>query len=122
MKNCLLNTMKFLTALVLLAFAVGCVTVQREHLLSEAGFRIITASSPKQQERLKTLPPGKVTSVKKSSGKTYFVFPDPARNQLYVGDQAQYKKYRQLRLQQKLRDEEIGAELDEELDEYLAED
>jgi hypothetical protein len=60
--------------------------------------------------------------VKKRSGKTYFLFPDPAHNQLYVGDQAQYQKYRQLRLQKKLSDEKIAAELDEELDEYLAED
>jgi hypothetical protein len=57
--------------------------------------------------------------VKKRSGKTYFVFPDPAHNQFYVGDQAQYQKYQQLRLQQKLSDEKIAAEMDEHEDKEL---
>jgi hypothetical protein len=116
------NPTKFLAALALLTFGVGCATTQQtENLLTEAGFKTVAASTPKQQQSLKTLKPGKITSVKRS-GKTYFVFPDPAQNQLYVGDQAQYQKYRQLRLQKKLSDEKVAAELDEELDEYLAED
>jgi hypothetical protein len=114
--------MKFLAALALLAFAVGCATTQQtENLLPAAGFKTVTASTPKQQQHLKTLKPGKITSVKRS-GKTYFVFPDPAHNQLYVGGQAEYQKYQQLRLQQKLSNENlIAAEMDEHEDKELHE-
>jgi hypothetical protein len=119
--KCLLNPMKFLAALALLTFAVGCATMQEEHLLSAAGFKTVTPSTPKQQERLKTLTPGKISSVKKRSGKTYFLFPDPAHNQLYVGGQAEYQKYRQLRSQQKLSDEKIAAEIDKHEDKELHE-
>ncbi len=119
--KCSLNPIKFLAALALLAFALGCATTQRtENLLSAAGFKTVAASTPKHQEHLKTLTPGKITSVQRK-GKTYFVFPDTAHNQLYVGDQAQYQKYRQLRLQQKLSDEKIAAEMDEHEDKELHE-
>ena len=75
----------------------------------------------KHQQRLKTLKPDKITSVKRS-GKTYFVFPDPAHNQLYVGGQAEYQKYQQLRLQQKLSNEKlIAAEMEEHEDQELHE-
>jgi hypothetical protein len=114
--------MKFLAALVLLSFAVGCATTQQtENLLSTAGFKTVPASTPKQQERLKTLTPGKITSAKRG-GKTYYVFPDPARNQLYVGSQTEYQKYQQLRLQRKLSEEKIAAEMeDAHLDQELRE-
>ena len=120
MMKCLLNPMKLLAALALLAFAVGCATTQQtENLLSAAGFKTVPASTPEQQEHIKTLKPGKITSVKRG-GKTYYVLPDPARNQLYIGSQAEYQKYQQLRLQQKLSNENlIAAEMDEHEDEML---
>ena len=117
-----LNPMQFLAALTLLAFAMGCATPQQtENLLSAAGFKTVTASTFKTQQRLKTLKPDKITSVKRS-GKTYFVFPDPAHNQLYVGGQAEYQKYQQLRLQQRMSNENlIAAEMDEHEDQMLHE-
>ncbi len=116
----LLNPMKFVAALALLAFAVGCATThQPENLLSEAGFKTVSASTPKQQQRLKTLEPGKITPVR-GDGKTHFVFPDPAHNQLYVGGQAEHQKYQQLRLQHKLSNENlIAAEVKKHEDHML---
>jgi hypothetical protein len=114
----LLNPMKFLAALTLVAFAVGCAMQQKEKLLSEAGFRTQSVSTPEGQQHLRTLQQGKITSVKRK-GTTYYVFPDAAHNRLYVGDQAQYQKYRQLRAQQKLSEEEIAAEVDKEEDKML---
>jgi long-subunit acyl-CoA synthetase (AMP-forming) len=121
--NRLLNPMKFLATLVLLAFAVGCATTQQtqqtENLLSEAGFKTVIASTPKQQQRLNTLEPDKITPVKRQ-GKTLFVFPDPAHNPLYVGGQAEHQKYLQLRSQQKLSNENlIAAEVSEHEDKML---
>ena len=43
------------------------------------------------------------------SGKTYYVFPDAANNQAYVGGPKQYQAYRQLRLQKQMADEKLEA-------------
>ena len=48
-------------------------------------------------------------SVLQKSGKTYYVFPDAANNQAYVGGPKQYQAYRQLRLEKKLADEKVEA-------------
>jgi hypothetical protein len=61
-----------------------------------------------QEQKLKALPADKVTSVQKS-GKTYYVFPDAANNQAYVGGPKQCQAYRQLRLEKKLADEKLEA-------------
>jgi hypothetical protein len=114
----LLNPMKLLATLALAAFALGCATQQQEKLLSEAGFRTKSVSTPEGQQHLKTLTQGKITPVMRS-GKTYYIFPDAANNRVYVGDQAQYQKYRQLRSQQKLAEEEIAARVDTEEDKML---
>jgi hypothetical protein len=114
----LLNPMQFLATLALAAFAIGCATQQQEKLLSQAGFRTSSVSSSEGQQHLKTLPQGKITPVMRS-GKTYYIFPDSAHNRVYVGDQAQYQKYRQLRSQQKLADEEIAARVNTEEDKML---
>src|SRR5262245_15696423 len=43
------------------------------------------------------------------SGKTYYVFPDVAHNQAYIGGPKQYETYRQLRLKQKVANEKLEA-------------
>jgi hypothetical protein len=80
-------------AFALLALAVGCASSQQtENLLSAAGFRTVIVTNPQQQQ----LRPYKVT-VAERDGKTYYVYPDPASNQIYVGNQSQYQRYRQLK-------------------------
>jgi hypothetical protein len=82
-------------AIALFALAVGCASTQQtENLLSTAGFRTVVVTNPQQQQ----LQPNKVT-VTERNGKTYYVYADPARNQIYVGDQSQYQRYRQLKKQ-----------------------
>src|ERR1700726_5259888 len=73
-------------AFALLALALGCASTQtknKENLLIAAGFKVIVPSTAAQQQ-LQALPAGKVTLVQKD-GKTYYVFPDAANNQAYVG-------------------------------------
>jgi CheY-like chemotaxis protein len=104
-----LTSFRILTAIALLAMAVGCASTQsKENLLVAAGFKVITPKTATQEQKLKALPPGKVTMVQKS-GKTHYVFPDAANNQAYVGGPKQYEAYRQLRLQKKLADEKVEA-------------
>jgi len=90
----------------LLALAVGCTTpgagpvssaaAQTESLLMSAGFRTRTPSTPRQQQHFKTLTPDKIMTVHRN-GKTYYVYADPVQNQLYIGNQAQFQRYQQLR-------------------------
>lgn len=94
-------------AFALVVLAVGCAnTGQTENLLSAAGFRTIIAATPQQQQHLKTLPPHKVTVVQRN-GKTYYVYADPAHSEIYVGTQFQYYRYRDLRLEKNLAQENL---------------
>ena len=93
----------------LLALLVGCATtMQTEDLLSAAGFNIVPATTPELRARLKAIPAYKVTMVQRD-GKEYFVYPDVTQNVLYVGQNAQYQRYQQLRVQNQLAQEQLNA-------------
>src|SRR5882724_12765115 len=79
------------------ALLVGCATTQsstqnRESMLVASGFKVITPKTAAQQQKLQKLPPGKVTMIQKK-GKTYYIFPDLAHNQAYVGGPREYQAY-----------------------------
>jgi hypothetical protein len=107
------NRLSLISALAILALAVGCTSTQtqtqnKENLLIAAGFKVIIPKTTVQQQKLKALPPDKVTLVQKS-GKIYYVFPDAANNQAYVGGPTEYQAYKQLRLANKLSNENLQA-------------
>ncbi len=105
------NGFNLIGAFALLAVAVGCASMQtqnKENLLIAAGFKVIVPSTAAQQQKLKALPAGKVTLVQKDR-KTYYVFPDAANNQAYIGGPTQYQAYKQLRLANKLANENLEA-------------
>ncbi len=114
MKN-LFTGFSLLGAIAFAALAMGCASTQStENLLSAAGFKTIVATTPQQQQHLKTLPPNKVTLAQRD-GKIYYVFADPAHNQIYVGNPSQYQKYQQLRLANSLAQDQLAtAELNNE--------
>jgi hypothetical protein len=96
------------------ALLFGCATTQtstqnRESMLVASGFKVITPKTAKQQQKLQNLPPGKVTMIQKR-GKTYYVFPDPAHNQAYVGGPKQDEDYQQLRVENKLAKENLETD------------
>ena len=96
-------------AFTLLALSFGCTGMQtqsKENLLIAAGFKTVVPRTAAQQQKLQALPPDKVAMIQKG-GKTYYVFPDAANNRALVGGPKQYRSYQQLRLQNKLADEEI---------------
>jgi hypothetical protein len=100
-------------AIALFALAVGCTETQREtqhreKLLIAAGFKVIVPRTVAQQQKLKALPSDRVTLVRKD-GKTYYVFPDAANNQAYVGGATQYQAYRQIRTDIQFRNESLEA-------------
>ncbi len=99
-----LNPVKLSVTLALLILA-GCATTQHtETFLTAAGFKVVAATTPKQEQRLQTLPPGKITTVQRN-GKTYYVFPDTAHNRIYLGTPNEYQNYQQI-----LADSKIAAQ------------
>ncbi len=88
------------------ALLVSCASTQtstqnKESMLVASGFKVITPKTTAHQQKLQNLPPGKVTMIQKA-GKTYYIFPDPAHNQAYVGGPKQYEEYQQLRAENKV--------------------
>jgi hypothetical protein len=93
------------------AVFVGCATTQtqtqnRESMLVASGFKVITPKTAAHQQKLQNLSPGKVTMIQKGK-KTYYIFPDPAHNQAYVGGPKEYQAYQQLRAENKLTKEDL---------------
>jgi len=93
MKHLLLSV---LTLVLAVATFSGCATpsrsAQNEARLAAAGFRVIPATTARQLELVRTLAPGQLTRVTRE-GKPYYVYPDEAQQQLYVGEEAQYQAY-----------------------------
>jgi predicted small secreted protein len=71
------------------------VSVRKEELLAQAGFKTKTVTTEKQKQHLAALAPNKVSAVT-YNGKLYYAYPDAAHNRIYVGRQPQYNAYRQL--------------------------
>ena len=93
----LIHLFQLACALSVLALAAGCKTTQNtENLLSQAGFKTLTATAPEQKARLHSLRAGHLSVVQRA-GKTYYIFPDVTRNLLYVGRQDEYENYENLR-------------------------
>src|SRR5438270_601221 len=98
-------------AIVCTALLIGCASTQtttqnRESMLVASGFKIITPKTTAQKQKLQNLPPGKVTMIQKGA-KTYYIFPDPAHNQAYVGRPKEYQTYLQMRADNKLAKESL---------------
>ena len=106
------NKVNIFGVIMLLAMVVGCTTTtqtqNKENLLIAAGFKVIIPKTAAQQQKLQTLPAGKVSLVQKN-GQIYYVFPNAANNQAYVGGPNQYQTYKQLRLANQLSNENLQA-------------
>lgn len=99
----------------LLLLSAGCATrttmytpQSRKALVVDAGFRPIPANSARRQQILQMLPADTVTYVRRN-GRDYYVYPDMANNQLFVGMKPQYQTYRQLAFQNRVAVENVEA-------------
>jgi hypothetical protein len=87
----------------LLALITACQTVatndaelaasRKEFLLAQSGFKVITVTTPKQQQAISGLAQYRVSAVK-YNGKLYYVFPTATKDKIYVGRQKQYAAYK----------------------------
>jgi len=88
-------------ALLFVALCLGCASTPSVPpppstlKLVSAGFKVVDAKTQLQQQRIEVLPQGRVSEWQ-VTGKTYYVYPDPATKQLYVGTQKAYDTYRLL--------------------------
>src|SRR6059058_5300038 len=69
------------------------VVAQKEALLAQSGFKVITVTTPKQQQAINGLAQYRVSAVK-YNGKLYYVFPTATKDKIYVGKQKQYNAYK----------------------------
>jgi len=70
------------------------VSAQKEALLAQSGFKVITVTTPKQQQAVAGLTMGRVSAVK-YNGKLYYVYPTATKDRIYVGRQKQFNTYKQ---------------------------
>src|ERR1043165_1484852 len=90
-------------ATVALALMSACQTVatndaeliasKKEFLLAQSGFRVITVTTPKQQQAINGLAQYRVSAVH-YNGKLYYVFPTATKDKIYVGRQSQFNAYK----------------------------
>jgi hypothetical protein len=107
-----------MTALVLMS---ACQTVatndaelvasKKEFLLAQSAFKVITVTTPKQQQAINGLTQYRVSAVK-YNGKLYYVFPTATKDKIYVGRQEQFNAYKQaLAAQQASQQAQSGQQL-----------
>jgi hypothetical protein len=99
-----LNLTTIAIAMATLALMSACQTVatndaelaasRKEFLLAQSGFKVITVTTPKQQQAINGLAQGRVSAVK-YNGKLYYVFPTATKDKIYVGKQKQFNAYKQ---------------------------
>ncbi len=65
------------------------------------GFKVLVAQTPAQSDWVKRLAPGQIRAMQRT-GKKYFIYPDAARNQVYVGGPKEYDAYLELHPTSKL--------------------
>src|SRR5213080_1420845 len=86
-----------------LALMAACQTVatndaervasKKEFLLAQSGVKVITVTTPKQQQAVNGLAQYRVSAVK-YNGKLYYVFPTATKDKIYVGKQKQFNAYK----------------------------
>jgi hypothetical protein len=100
----LVTLTSLVSGMAVLALVAGCQTTatnsseiaasKKQNLLAQSGFKVITVTTPKQQQAVSQLAVGRVSAVK-YNGKLYYVFPTSKKDQIFVGRQKQYNAYKQ---------------------------
>src|SRR5258708_39819090 len=92
------TSVTILLLLVAVAAFEGCASLgasNKESLLSAAGFRTRTPSTPKRQALYSQLPPYKLERRTKN-GKVLYTYADKQKAIVYVGGETEYQQYKRL--------------------------
>jgi hypothetical protein len=108
-------------ALIMITGFYGCASYDaqsKETLLSAAGFRTRTPSTPEQQAMFNRMVPYKVER-RVRNGKVLYAYADKQRNVVYIGGESEYQRYKQLGLQQSIAQDQLeAAQINEEASLY----
>jgi hypothetical protein len=81
------------------AIFAGCASTAppppNEDQLLAAGFKVVVAKTAQQREHLQSLPPTQITEWQRN-GTHFFVYPDAAKDRIFVGTQKEYAAYRRV--------------------------
>jgi len=101
----------------ILALLAACQTTgtsqanpQKESLLAQSGFKVITVTTPTQQQAVAGLAQGRCSAVK-YNGKLYYVYPTAQKDRVYVGRQKQFNAYKQALANQQGQQQMAGQSL-----------
>jgi hypothetical protein len=81
-------------------------------VLVQSGFKVRTATTPQQRQRLQRLPEHQFTAVKQN-GENFYVWADKPNNQLYCGSEQAYHAYKEHRKAKRERAEGAITWIDE---------
>src|SRR5262245_8936606 len=105
----------------ILALLAACQTTdtgqsvaQKESLLSQSGFKVVTVKTPKQQQAVRGLAQGRCSAVK-YNGKLYYVYPTGTKDRIYVGRQAQFDAYKKALAAQQAQQTNWNAQQQQEM-------
>ena len=82
----------------------------QDDLLKQAGFITQAANSPQRLAYIHTLPAKKVVLSQYQEKPLYLVCTDPEAKQCFLGDEAAYRRYQQLAIQQSISDDQIKVQ------------
>ena len=88
----------------------GCASADDESLPTKAGFGAVHADTTAQIDALKKLSPDGIYVVHRN-GRTFYVFSDPPGGLIFVGNEADFARYRKLRASQGSRNQEAELPL-----------
>ncbi|HEY1438240.1 MAG TPA: hypothetical protein VGG82_12150 [Casimicrobiaceae bacterium] len=99
------NLLMILSALAVSTFVAGGAAaaspkVDESELLA-SGFKVLVATTSVQKEWVQHLPRGQIRPMQRT-GKKFFIYPDAANNQIYIGGPKEYEAYHQLHPDSKL--------------------
>ena len=110
-----MNKTKLITApvfvLFLLALFNGCASwdaSSQESLLSAAGFKTRTPSTPKQEAMFARMAPYTVER-RERHGKILYAYADKKQHLVYIGGEAEYQRYKELGVKQSIADSQLQA-------------
>lgn len=120
MRN-LLTLANIAGAMAALALMAACQTTgsgpavaQKETLLAQSGFRVVTVKTPKQQQAVNGLAQNRCSAVK-YNGKLYYVYPTATKDRIYVGKQAQFNTYKKALAAQQAQQASWSAQQQQEM-------
>jgi hypothetical protein len=111
-RSMLLNVLAALSLTMLFSGATGAATAAKTPIdktaLSDAGFKVLTATTKVQEDWVRGLPAGKIRPMQRT-GKKYFIYPDAPGKRIYVGGPREYDAYVQHHPEHRVADSKKAA-------------